>query len=60
MAQWYNASLFVLEEVGVQVQTDPTGLIPVFFAFIVFLPFGLFLFILTADPYLAFDQVFLV
>ena len=59
MAQWYEASLFVLEEVGVQVQ-NPAGLIPVFFAFIVFLPFGLFLFILTADPYLAFDQVFLV
>ena len=52
MVQWYEASLFVLEEVGMQVQ-NPAALIPVFFFFIffiMFLPFGLFLFILTADP----------
>ena len=34
MAQWFEASHFVLEEVGVQVQI-PAGLIPFFF-FVVF------------------------
>ena len=50
MAQWYETSLFALEEVGVQVQ-NPAGLIPVFVSFIVSLPFSLFLFILTTDPF---------
>ena len=54
LAQWYEASLFAQEEVGVQVQI-PAGLLPVFFfrffSFVVFLPFGLFPFVLTADPF---------
>ena len=56
MAQYYEASLFALEEVGVQVQI-PAGLplvffvLFLFFSFIVFLPFGLFTFILTVDPF---------
>ena len=52
MAQWLKALLFSLEEVEVQVQI-PAWLLPVFlflFSFIVFLPFGFLLFILTADP----------
>ena len=53
MAHWYEVSLFALEEVGVQVQI-PMGLPAIFFrfffSFIVFLPFGLFTFILIADP----------
>ena len=58
MAKWYETSLFGLEEVGVQVQI-PAGLLPVFcyccfiilFSFIVFLPFDLFPFILTAGTF---------
>ena len=53
MAHWYEVSLFALEEVGVQVRI-PMGLPAIFFSFffsfIVFLPFGLFTFILIADP----------
>ena len=50
MALWSEAALPSLTEVGVQVQT-PAWLLPVwfFFSFIV-LPFGVLLFILTADP----------
>ena len=48
MAQWLKAVLFSPEEVGMQVQI-PTWHLPVFFSFIVFLPFGFLLFILTAD-----------
>ena len=56
MAQWYVTSLFALEEVRVQVQIR-AGLLPVFFVLFFFslsaysLPFGLFPFILTADPF---------
>ena len=55
LAQWYEASLFAQEEVAVQVQIL-AGLLPVFFffvffSFVVFLPFGLFPFVLTADPF---------
>ena len=54
VAQWYEVSLFALEEVGVQVQI-PAGLLAIFlirfFSFIVFLPFGLFPFILIDDPF---------
>ena len=50
MAQWLETSLIAREEVGVQVQI-PAGLLTVFFSFIVFLLSGLFLFILTADPF---------
>ena len=49
MAQWLKAALFSPEEVGMQVQI-PAWHLPVFFSFIVFLPFGLLLFVLTADP----------
>ena len=49
MAQWSGAALLLLEEVGVQVQI-PAWLLPVFFSFIVFLPFGFLLFIPTDDP----------
>ena len=42
---------FSLEEFGVQLGSNPAWLIPFFvFSFIVFLPFGILLFILTADP----------
>ena len=50
MAHWLEAALFSLEEVGMRVQIPPWQL-PVFFSFIVFLPFGFLLFILTADPF---------
>ena len=49
MAEWLGAVLFSLEEGGVQVHIL-AWLLPVFFSFIVFLPFGFLLFILTADP----------
>ena len=52
MAEWLKGILFSLEEVEVQVQI-PAWLLPIFlllFSFIVFLPFGFLLFILTADP----------
>ena len=50
MAQWLKVALFSPEEVGMQVQI-PAWHLPVFFlSFIVFLPFGFLLFILTADP----------
>ena len=48
MAQWLKAILFSPEEVGMQVQI-PAWHLSVFFSFIVFLPFGSLLFILTAD-----------
>ena len=44
MAHWLEAALFSLEEVGMRVQIPPWQL-PVFFSFIVFLPFGFLLFI---------------
>ena len=44
-----EAALFSLEEVGMRVQI-PAWQPPFFFSFIVFLPFGFLLFILTADP----------
>ena len=50
MAQWLEAALFSLEEVGMRVQI-PASQSPFFFPFIVFLPFGFLLFILTADPF---------
>ena len=50
MAYWLEAALFSLEEVGMRVQIPPWHL-SVFFSFIVFLPFGFLLFILTADPF---------
>ena len=50
MAHWLEAALFLLEEVGMRVQIPPWQL-PVFFSFIVFLPFGFLLVILTADPF---------
>ena len=50
MAHWYEVSLFALEEVGVQVQIPMNFFSFFFFSFIVFLPFGLFTFILIADP----------
>ena len=50
MAYWLEAALFSLEEVGMRVQIPPWQL-PFFFSFIVFLPFGFLLFILTADPF---------
>ena len=49
MARWLKTALFLPEEVGMQVQI-PAWHLPVFFSFIVFLPFGFLLFILTADP----------
>ena len=49
MAQWLKAALFSPEEVGMQVQI-PAWHLPVFFSFIVFLPFGFLLFIVSADP----------
>ena len=53
MAQWSEAALFQLVEVGVQVQI-PAWLLAVclfvFFSFIVYLRFGFLLFILTAYP----------
>ena len=39
---------FSLEEVGVQLGSNPG--VSFFFSFIVFLPFGILLFIFTADP----------
>ena len=48
MAEWSEAALFSLEAVGVQVQIPARP--PPFFSFMVFLPFGFLLFILTADP----------
>ena len=49
MAQWSEAALLTLEDVGVQV-----GILvwqfAFFFSFIAFLPFGFLLFIPTADP----------
>ena len=45
-----EAALFLLEEVGMRVQI-PAWQPPFFFSFIVFLPFGFLLFILTADPF---------
>ena len=45
---------FSLEEVGVQLDSNPDATIPFFFfflfSFIVFLPFGFLLLILTAEP----------
>ena len=42
---------FSLEEVGVQLGSNPRRVyFHFFFSFIVFLPFGFLLFILTADP----------
>ena len=51
MVQWSEVTLFSLEEVGVQVLMS-AWLLPLFFylSFIIFLPFGFLLFILTADP----------
>ena len=49
MAQWSEVAPFLLEEVAVQVQIPP-WLLQFFFSFIVFLPFGFLLFILSADP----------
>ena len=46
MAQWYEAALFKMEEVGMQGQI----LADFIFSFMVFLVFRLFSFILTADP----------
>ena len=46
-----EAALFSLEEVGMRVQI-PAWQPPFFFSFIVFLPFGFLLFILTADPFI--------
>ena len=57
---------FSLEEVGVQLGSNPDATIPFFFfffSFIVFLPFGFLLFILTAEPLASRDfceNVFLV
>ena len=48
MAEWSETVLFSLEDVGMQVQNQ-AWLLP-FFCFIVLLPFGFLLFILTADP----------
>ena len=45
VAQWSETAFFSLEEVGVQIQIPAWQLL-----FIVFLPFGFLLFILTADP----------
>ena len=43
--------IFSLEEVGVQLVSNPGVSTSIFFfSFIVFLPFGFLLFILTADP----------
>ena len=42
--------IFSLEEVGVQLGSNPSVSTSIFFSFIVFLPFGFLLFILTADP----------
>ena len=50
MARLLEAALFSLEEVGMRVQI-PAWQLPCFFSFIVFLPFGFLLFILTADPF---------
>ena len=47
MTQLSEIALFSLEEVGVQVRIPAQF----FFSFIVFLPFGFLLFILTADPF---------
>ena len=47
MAQWLKSTLISLEEVGMRVQI-PAWQLPFFFSFIVFLPFGFLLFILTA------------
>ena len=41
---------FSLEEVGVQLGSNPGVSTSIFFSFIVFLPFGFLLFILTVDP----------
>ena len=51
MVAWpsVKVALFSPEEVGMQVQI-PAWHLPFFFSFIVFLPFGFLLFILTADP----------
>ena len=45
-----EAALFSLEEVGMRVQI-PARQPPFSFSFIVFLPFGFLLFILTAEPF---------
>ena len=50
MAQWLEAALISLEEDGMRVRI-PSWQPPFFFSFIVFLPFGFLLFILTADPF---------
>ena len=50
-AHWLEAALFSLEEVGMRVQIPPWQLLVFFLSFIVFLPFGFLLFILTADPF---------
>ena len=53
--QWSHAPVvrgrtLSLEEVGVQLGSNPGVSTSIFFSFIVFLPFGFLLFILTADP----------
>ena len=58
MAQWLEAALFSLEEVGMRVQIPAWEAPFFFFSFIVVLPFGFLLFILTADPFC--ENVFLV
>ena len=50
MAQLSEAALFSLKEVGVRLDSNPGVSTSIFFSFIVFLPFGFLLFILTADP----------
>ena len=52
MAQWLEATLVSLEEVGMRIHI-PAWHLPsfFFFSFIVFLPVGFLLFILTADPF---------
>ena len=67
MAQWYGALLFVLEEVGVQVQI-PVGLLAFLFLFfssiVFFLPFWLVSAYSHCCPFLALrdscDNLFLV
>ena len=50
MAQWSEATFFRWRKLGCNWVPTPACLLPLFFSFIVFLPFGFLLFILTADP----------
>ena len=50
MAQWSEATLFRWRKLGCNWVPTPACLLPFFLSFIVFLPFGFLLFILTADP----------